>query len=132
MSYLGINNIGNLRPSTRSYDLRQNYFTESALSPSSAPMFYIGNRMNVLGSNEKGAYAVLKFGSNNMYNIYGNLGKKGSGNLLPVPKTSQTTVLTVNPTNGNYYLTTSFGKKYKVYFNSKGKYFNYKKNKMYF
>ena len=133
MSHLGINNLGNLRPSTSSYDLRESYFNNSAVNLSSAPMFYVGSRMNVLGSENPNAYAMLKFGSNkySMYDIYGNLGKKGSGNMFPIPNSSNTTFLTVNPNNGNYYLT-SFGKKYKVYFNSKGKYYNYKKNKMYF
>ena len=71
-NYLGINNLGNLRPSTSSYNLRESYFNNSAVNLSSAPMFYVGSRMNVLGSENPHAYAMLKFGSNK-YSMYDNI-----------------------------------------------------------
>ena len=76
---LNIGPKGNLYPKTSTFDNRNSCYNNQAVSMSSHPMFYVGQRVNTLGSNNPTAYAVMR---------YGNVCKQGviyPGNTLRYP-----------------------------------------------
>lgn len=119
---LNMNLKGNMYPDTSTFDHRYSYFTNSAVSMNSHPMFYIGQRVNTLGSNNPSAYAVMRYGNTH------NSGLMYPGNTLQNPVLS----LSVDA-RGTYKLVNDHGKSYKIYHDSSngGNYVRIKNEKMY-
>ena len=117
---LNMNPKGNMYPNTSTFDNRKSYISSSAVNPNVHPMFYIGNRVNILGSNNPKAFAVMKYG-----NVLGTMYPSNTLN-------NSVLSLTVD-INGNYKLINDQGKSYKVYNDSSngGNYVNMNKQKMY-
>jgi hypothetical protein len=93
---LNMNPKGNMYPDTSTFDHRYSYFNNPVVSMNSHPMFYIGQRVNTLGSNNPSAYAVMRY-----------------GNTLQNPVLS----LSVDA-RGTYKLVNDHGKSYKIYHDS--------------
>lgn len=119
---LNMNPKGNLYPNTSTFDHRYSNYNNPAVSMKSHPMFYVGQRVNTLGSNNPFAYAVMKFG--NVYN---------SGLMYP-KNTLQNPVLSLSVDDKGYYkLVNDNGKSYKIYHNNSngGNYVRIKNERMY-
>ena len=104
---LNMNLKGNLYPNTSTFDHRYSYYNNPAVSMNAHPMFYVGQRVNTLGSDNPYAYAVMRYGNMN------NTGIMYPGNTLQNPVLS----LSVDA-RGNYKLVNDYGKSYKIYHDS--------------
>jgi hypothetical protein len=143
---LSMNQNGNLKPSSRSFDKSYTYITPGATNMNASPMFYVGNRTNVIWSpNAPNALAVFNFGKNKkeknknsnkelMYfgnipsNIFGFQNNYARGAMRP------TVVPNVNISldqRGNYKLMDNMGKQHKLYSDSHGNYVRHQNNKLY-
>ncbi len=117
---------GNIYPS-RSFDLRKSYISPNATNLNSNPMFYIGNRMNILSSSLSPSYAIMKFGNNNLHSVYGNLANApGQIKANFYPNYNYTV-----DKMGNYKLVDVNGIERKIYSNNFGNYIKYKNKKLY-
>ena len=69
---LSINQNGNLRPGSRSFDKSYTYITPGATNLNATPMFYIGDRTNVIWSSlspqAPNTYAIYNFGTSSPVN----------------------------------------------------------------
>ena len=119
---LNMNPKGNLYPNTSTFDHRYSYYNNPSVNMNSHPMFYIGQRVNTLGSNNPSAYAVMRYGNIN------NTGTMYPGNTLQ----NQVLSLSVDA-RGSYKLINDHGKSYKIYHDSSngGNYIKMKNQKMY-
>ena len=117
---LKMNKNGNLYPS-QTFDKRRDFITSPTTNLNSAPLFYIGNRVNVLSSSTSPsspsspfAIGIMRFGNNNysLHEVFGN-NKIMSGNLIPT-----------NYPNLNLNIDGSGN--YKLYSNSRGNYVKYR------
>jgi hypothetical protein len=131
---LKINSKGSLRPKlpARSFDKRESFITNPTTNLNSAPLFYIGPRVNTLWSSTSPympySFAVMKFGNyNSLHKVYGNLGN-AIGNKIPNKYANLN--LTVDP-KGNYKLVNENGRSYKIYNDSNGGYVKYNRQKLY-
>ena len=147
---LSMNQNGNLKPSSRSFDKSYTYITPGATNMNASPMFYVGNRTNVIWSslspNAPNTYAVFNYGKLNkkeksknskkelMYfgsvpsNIFGFENNYAQGAMRP------TIVPNVNISldqRGNYKLIDNMGKQHKLYSDSHGNYVRHQNNKLY-
>ena len=119
---LNISPKGNMYPNTSTFNHRYSYYNNPAVSTNAHPMFYVGQRVNTLGSNNPNARAIMR---------YGNTYKPGvmyPGNTLQNPVLS----LSVDA-RGTYKLVNDHGKSYKIYHDSSngGNYFKAGNQKMY-
>ena len=81
---LNMNKVGNARPEYPSIVLndRHDKITLSATKLSSAPLIYLGSRVNELGSSmDRRSLAIMKFGNYSLHDVFGNKVKKGQ--LMP-------------------------------------------------
>jgi len=66
---LSMNQNGNLKPASRSFDKSYTYVTPGATNMNASPMFYVGNRTNVIWSSlspqAPNTYVVFNFGKLN-------------------------------------------------------------------
>ena len=131
---LKMNQKGSLVPHmpARSFDKRFSIVTNPTTNLNSAPLFYVGPKVNTLWSstspNMPYAFAIMKFGnSNKMHKVYGNL-YNATGNQFP-PRFPNLN-LTVD-IKGDYKLVNGQGKSFKVRYDSNGGYINYNKQKLY-
>jgi hypothetical protein len=131
---LKINQKGNLLPKypSRSFDKRNSLITNPMTNMNSAPLFYIGPRVNTLWSSTSPAmpyaFAIMKYGNlNSMHKVYGNI-HNSIGNKYPNKYTNFN--LTVDP-KGNYKLVNELGKSFKVHYDTNGGYLKYNKQKIY-
>ena len=131
---LRINQKGNLLPKqpARSFDKRSSLITNPTTNMNSAPLFYIGPRVNTLWSSTSPdmphAFAIMKFGNlNSMHKVYGNL-YNSIGNQYP--NRYQNLNLTIDPKE-NYKLVNELGKSFKVHYDSNGGYVKHNKQKKY-
>jgi hypothetical protein len=130
---LRINQKGSLIPKqpARSFDKRGSIITNPTTNMNSAPLFYIGDRVNTFWSstspNTPYAIGVMRFG-NSMHGVplYSNYDSKG--NLFPNRYLNLN--LTVDP-KGNYKLVNDNGKSYKIHYDSNGGYVKYNKQRLY-
>lgn len=60
---LNIGPKGNLYPKTSTFNNRYSCYNDQAVSMSPHPMFYIGQRVNTLSSNNPTAYAIMRYGN---------------------------------------------------------------------
>lgn len=128
---LNMNELGNARPKNPSkvFNNRRDIITPSATNMSSAPLFYIGPRVNVLHSSiNPRSLAIMRFGNNySLHDVFGNY-KVGKGQLMP----SKVQKLNMKVDyNGNYKLVDLNGKSHKIYSNSNGNYIKHNKTNMY-
>ena len=132
---LKINPKGSLRPKApqRSFDERYSFISAPATNLNSSPMYYIGNRVNVLSSSTSPvspyAFTIMKFGDN-LHKVYGNLNSNtmGKGNMIAYKYPNIN--LTVNQ-KGNYKLIDNNGKYHKLYNDNNGAFVKYNKQKIY-
>jgi hypothetical protein len=151
---LSMNQNGNLKPTSRSFNKSYTYITPGATNMNASPMFYVGNRTNVIWSSlspqAPNAYVVFNFGKSNkkekqkdkkenskkelMYfgnvpsNIFGFNNNYAQGAMRP------TLVPNVNISldqRGNYKLIDNMGKQHKLYSDSHGNYVRHQNNKLY-
>lgn len=149
-----MNQNGNLKPTSRSFNKSYTYITPGATNMNASPMFYVGNRTNVIWSSlspqAPNAYVVFNFGKSNkkekqkdkkenskkelMYfgnvpsNIFGFNNNYAQGAMRP------TLVPNVNISldqRGNYKLIDNMGKQHKLYSDSHGNYVRHQNNKLY-
>ena len=119
---LNISSKGSMYPGTSTFNYRYSYYNNPAVSMNAHPMFYVGQRVNTLGSNNPNARAIMRYGNMN------NTGVMYPGNTLQNPVLS----LSVDA-RGNYKLVNDDGKSYKIYHDSSngGNYVRNKTGKMY-
>lgn len=132
---LRMNDLGNMRPElpSRTFNMRKDIITPAATNMNSAPLFYVGPRVNVLWSSTSPAspfaLGVMRFGNNNysLHDVFGN-NKNVNGQLLPnkVPNLN----LTVDY-KGNYKLVDLAGKSHKIYSDNYGNYVKYNNKPFY-
>jgi len=126
---------GNMYPMypSRTYDNRRDLITPPTTNMNSAPLFYIGDRVNTLWSSTSPvsplAIGIMRFGNNqySLHDVFGNM-KHVKGQLLPdkVPNLN----LNVDY-NGNYKLLDLAGNSHKIYSDSHGNYVKYNKSQFY-
>jgi hypothetical protein len=121
---LKMNKNGNLYPS-QTFDKRRDFITSPTTNLNSAPLFYIGHRVNVLSSSTSpSAIGIMRFGNNNysLHEVFGN-NKITTGNLIPTNYPN----LNLNiDDKGNYKLMDLSGNTHKIYSNSRGNYVKYR------
>lgn len=132
---LRMNDLGNMRPESpaRTFNMRRDLITAPATNMNSAPLFYVGPRVNVLWSSTSPAsplaLGVMRFGNNNysLHDVFGN-NKNVKGQLLPnrVPKLN----LTVDY-KGNYKLVDLAGKSHRIYSDTYGNYIRHNNKPFY-
>lgn len=131
---LSISEKGNLRPKhpTRTFNQRRDYITSPTTNMNSAPLFYVGSRVNTLWSSTSPvsplSVGVMRFGNTySLSDVFGNnrqVKGKMAANVYPN--------LNLNvDINGNYKLIDLAGKSHRIYSNNKGSYVKYNKQQFY-
>ena len=131
---LSMNEAGVMRPElpARTFSGRRDIITPPTTNMNSAPLFYIGPRVNVLWSSTSPdsplAIGVMRFGNNNyLHDVFGN-NKNVKGQVLAKMKPN----LNLNVDyNGNFKLVDLAGKSHRVYSNEKGNYVRYNNKSFY-
>lgn len=139
-SKLLINDVGNLKPNVSTiFDNSSNYVSKTATNKANAPLYYVGSRVNTLGSSfDKTAEVRLRYGQNKMNAVYGKLDSKSS--LYPTPKNNVTKgVQHLSLDRNGQYIINNFGvsnnycnKCKKIRVDKYGSYLKYGQQKMYF
>ena len=132
---LSMNEAGVMRPElpARTFSARRDIITPPTTNMNSAPLFYIGPRVNVLWSSTSPdsplAIGVMRFGNNNysLHDVFGN-NKNVKGQALAKMKPN----LNLNVDyNRNVKLVDLAGKSHRVYSNEKGNYVRYNNKSFY-